>query len=199
MVSEQLINDIAKKYTSREFSAQTAQRIGQMFHLGVLGSAASSVIGKASSAAQGGTRNVPTAQTLAISALSGTMATVGALNQHTAITVKNNRREGDTDIGLKQQVLRGVMGGANEALSQRRATKASRAINALLQGNDVEQLLGQAKALTQPHGATSSAAQAAPSLTLPQAVERLRPGTAPTSQSHEVIVQIEDDQAPQPA
>ena len=199
VVSEQLINDIAKKYTSREFSAQTAQRIGQMFHLGVLGSAASSVIGKASSAAQGGTRNVPTAQTLAISALSGTMATVGALNQHTAITVKNNRREGDTDIGLKQQVLRGVMGGANEALSQRRATKASRAINALLQGNDVEQLLGQAKALTQPHGATSSAAQAAPSLTLPQAVERLRPGTAPTSQSHEVIVQIEDDQAPQPA
>lgn len=199
VVSEQLSNDIAKKYTSREFSAQTAQRIGQMFHLGVLGSAASSVIGKASSAAQGGTRNVPTAQTLAISALSGTMATVGALNQHTAITVKNNRREGDTDIGLKQQVLRGVMGGANEALSQRRATKASRAINALLQGNDVEQLLGQAKALTQPHGATSSAAQAAPSLTLPQAVERLRPGTAPTSQSHEVIVQIEDDQAPQPA
>lgn len=116
VVSEQLINDIAKKYTSREFSAQTAQRIGQMFHLGVLGSAASSVIGKASSAAQGGTRNVPTAQTLAISALSGTMATVGALNQHTAITVKNNRREGDTDIGLKQQVLRGVMGGQRSAV-----------------------------------------------------------------------------------
>ncbi|UTS74093.1 type III secretion system effector protein [Xanthomonas hortorum] len=199
VVSEQLISDIAKKYTSREFSAQTAQRIGQMFHLGVLGSAASSVIGKASSAAQGGTRNVPTAQTLAISALSGGMAAVGALNQHIAITVKNNRREGDTDIGLKQQVLRGVMGGANEALSQRRATKASQAINALLQGNDVEQLLGEAKALTQPHGATSSAAQAAPSLTLPQAVEWLRQGTAPTSQSHEVIVQIEDDQAPQPA
>lgn len=110
MVSDQLIGDIIKKYTSREFSAQTAQRIGQMFHLGVLGSAASSVIGKASSAARGGTRNVPIPQALAISALSGGMAAVGALNQHTAITVKNNRREGDTDIGLKQQVLRGVMG-----------------------------------------------------------------------------------------
>ncbi len=58
----------------------------------------------------GGTRNVPIPQALAISALSGGMAAVGALNQHTAITVKNNRREGDTDIGLKQQVLRGVMG-----------------------------------------------------------------------------------------
>lgn len=63
----------------------------------------------------------------------------------------------------------------------------------------MEQLLGQAKALTQPPGATSSAAQGAPSLTLPQAVERLRPGAASTSQSHEVIVQIGDDQAPQPA
>ncbi|MCL1528908.1 type III secretion system effector protein [Xanthomonas nasturtii] len=193
VVSDQLIGDIVKKYTSREFSAQTAQRIGQMFHLGVLGSAASSVIGKASSAAQGGTRNVPTAQTLAISALSGAMAAVGALNQHTAITVKNNRREGGTDIGLKQQVIRGVMGGANEALSQRRATKASRAINALLQHNDVEDLLGQARALVQQSGATSSAAQAAATLTLPQAVEQLRPGMPPTSQSHEVSVQIGDE------
>jgi spore coat polysaccharide biosynthesis predicted glycosyltransferase SpsG len=113
--------------------------------------------------------------------------------------VKNNRREGDTDIGLKQQVLRGVMGGAQEALSQRRAAKASRAINALLQGNDVEQLLDRAKALAQPPGATSSAAQAAPSLTLSQAVEQLRPGGASTSQSHEVIVQIGEDPAPQPA
>ncbi|EGD20350.1 hypothetical protein XGA_0966 [Xanthomonas hortorum ATCC 19865] len=36
-------------------------------------------------------------------------------------------------------------------------------------------------------------------MTLTQAVERLRPGAASTSQSHEVIVQIGDDQAPQPA
>ncbi|PPV05589.1 putative type III effector protein XopN [Xanthomonas bromi] len=199
VVSEQLINDIVKKYTPREFSAQTAQRIGQMFHLGVLGSAASSVIGKASSAAQGGTRNVPTAQTLGISALSGGMAAVGALNQHTAITVKNNRREGETDIGLKRQVLRGVMGGASEALSQRRATRASRAINALVQNSDVEALLSQAKALTQPSEASSSATHATPSLTLPEAVEQLRPGVASTSQAHEVIVQIGDDRAPPPA
>ncbi|CAD7712785.1 hypothetical protein LMG31886_02720 [Xanthomonas hydrangeae] len=199
VVSDQLIGDIVKKYTSREFSAQTAQRIGQMFHLGVLGSAASSVIGKASSAAQGGTRNVPIPQTLAISALSGGMAAVGALNQHTAITVKNNRREGETDIGLKQQVLRGVMGGANEALSQRRATKASRAINALVQNSDVEEFLSQAKALTQQSEASSSATHATPSLTLPEAVEQLRPGVASASQSHEVIVQIGDDRATPPA
>ncbi|WOB51874.1 type III secretion system effector protein [Xanthomonas hydrangeae] len=199
VVSDQLIGDIVKKYTLREFSAQTAQRIGQMFHLGVLGSAASSVIGKASSAAQGGTRNVPIPQTLAISALSGGMAAVGALNQHTAITVKNNRREGETDIGLKQQVLRGVMGGTNEALSQRRATKASRAINALVQNSDVEEFLSQAKALTQQSEASSSAAHATPSLTLPEAVEQLRPGVASASQSHEVIVQIGDDRATPPA
>lgn len=149
VMSPQLIRDILSKYTSREFSAQTAQRFGQMFHLGVLGSAASSVIGKVTSAAQGGTQNVSTAQTLGIATLSGAMAAVGALNQHTAITVKNNRREGDIDIGLKQQVLRGVMGGVNEALSQRRATKASQAINTCLQGSDVEELLCHAKALIQ--------------------------------------------------
>ncbi|MEA5199875.1 type III secretion system effector XopN [Xanthomonas fragariae] len=196
VVSDQLISDIAKKYTLREFSAQTAQRIGQMFHLGLLGSAASSVIGKASSAAHGGARKVPTKQTLAISALSGAMAAVGALNQHTAITVKNNRREGDTDIGLKQQVLRGVMGGASEALSQRRATKASLKISELLQGNDVENLLQQARELIQQSRATSSRVQTAPSLTLPQAVKQLRPAGASAPQSHEVIVQIADDEAP---
>ncbi|KGE53671.1 type III secretion system effector XopN [Xanthomonas axonopodis pv. vasculorum] len=199
VISDQLIGDIVNKYTSREFSAQTAQRIGQMFHLVVLGSAASSVIGKASSAAQGGTRNVPIPQTLGIAALSGGMAAVGALNQHTAITVKNNRREGETDIGLNQQVWRGVMGGANEALSQRRAAKASRAINARVQRSDVEDLLSQAKALTQRSGATSSATHASRSLTLPEAVEELRPGVASTSQSHEVIVQIGEDRAPPPA
>ncbi|MGS0643549.1 type III secretion system effector XopN [Xanthomonas oryzae] len=200
VISNQLIGDIIKKYTSREFSAQTAQRIGQMFHLGIMGSAASSVIGKATSAAQGGTRNMPIPQSLVISALAGGMAAVGALNQHTAITVKNNRREGDTDIGLKQQVLRGVMGGANEALSQRRATKASQAINALVQRSDVEELLSRAKALTQRSGATSSATHASPALTLPEAVEQLRPGVASASQSHEVIVQIgEEDRALPPA
>ncbi|QOY22428.1 type III secretion system effector protein [Xanthomonas citri] len=156
VLSQQLFNDIAKKYNYLEFTAQTAQRIGQMFHLVFLGSAASSVISKLVSASQGGTRNVPVGESLAVSAISGGMAAVGALNQHTAITIKNNRREGSTDIGLREQVSRGIMGAMHETLSQRRATKASKAINALLDGNDVEALLAAARALSAQEASTSS-------------------------------------------
>ncbi|MCF5973339.1 type III secretion system effector protein, partial [Xanthomonas perforans] len=108
------------------------------------------------SASQGGTRNVPLPQSLAVSAISGGMAAVGALNQHTAITIKNNRREGSTDIGLGKQVGRGILGAMHETLSQRRGTKASKAINTLLEGNDVEALLATARALSVQEASTSS-------------------------------------------
>lgn len=122
------------------------------------------MISKLVSAAQGGTRNVPVGESLAVSAISGGMAAVGALNQHTAITIKNNRREGSTDIGLREQVSRGIMGAMLETLSQRRATKASKAINALLDGNDVEALLAAARALpAQEASASSSQPQDLPS------------------------------------
>lgn len=154
VLSEQLVRDIKAKYTMREFSAQTAQRTGQAFHLGVFGSAASSVIGKATSAASGGAREAPIAQTVGVAMVSGTMAAIGALNQHTAITVKNNRREGDVDIGLGQQVLRGIMGGANEWQSNRAGTKASKAMNEMLGTESIDQMLQFAKAVRQQFGQT---------------------------------------------
>ncbi|WP_258072044.1 type III secretion system effector XopN [Xanthomonas arboricola] len=188
VLSQQLFNDIAKKYNYLEFTAQTAQRIGQMFHLVFLGSAASSVLSKLVSAFKGGTRNVSVAQSLLISAISGGMAAVGALNQDTAITIKNNRREGSTDIGLGKQVGRGIMGAKHETLSQRRATKASKAINAMLDGNDVEALLAAARALSaqeastsssQPQGSPSTSRAAPPRrehVSAPSSPNRSRPG-----------------------
>ena len=156
VLSQQLLNDIAKKYNYLEFTAQTAQRIGQMFHLGVMGSAASSVINKLVAAPQGGTRFVPLPENLGISALSAGMAAIGALNQHTAICIKNNRREGSTDIGLLEQVSRGVLGAKHEVMAQRRATRASKAINAFLEDNDVDTLLDTARALAAPAASTLS-------------------------------------------
>ncbi|MCS4509380.1 type III secretion system effector protein [Xylophilus ampelinus] len=197
VLSDQLARDIAKKYTSREFSAQTAQRIGQMFHLGVLGSATSSVMGKATSAAQGGARAIPVQQTVGIAAMSGAMAAVGALNQHTAITVKNNRREGETDIGLGRQIIRGVTGGAIEAMAQRRASQASKAINVVLDDSESAQLLQNAKSLALSDAALSSR-QAAPTLTLAEAVAGLRPGVSSHTQSPHVVIEIKDIPRPKP-
>lgn len=144
-LSEQLINDVKAKYTKREFSAQTAQRVGQMFHLFVGGSAASSVIGKVSSAAVGGSKKAPIHQTAIVSAVSGAMAGYGAANQHTAISVKNNRREADADPGLWAQVKRGVMGGWNESVSQSKGSKTSHEMNAKLAEEDIGQTLKFAK------------------------------------------------------
>ncbi|MFE8643741.1 type III secretion system effector XopN [Sphingomonas sp. NCPPB 2930] len=195
VLSNQLSRDIAKKYTTREFSSQTAQRIGQMFHLGVLGSAASSVMGKATSASQGGSRQVPTEQTAGIAALSGAMAAVGALNQHTAITVKNNRREGETDIGVGRQILRGVQGGAAEALAQRRGTQASKAINAYLDDGENERLIRDARSLTE-HDAASPSRQAPATLTLEEAAAHLRPGDTSLPPAAQVVVEMENPPEP---
>jgi hypothetical protein len=194
VISEQLVRDIAAKYTMREFSAQTAQRLGQAFHLGVFGSAASSVIGKLTSAAQGGTRNVPTPQVLGVAALSGAMAAVGALNQHVAISVKNNRREASPDIGLGKQITRGIMGGAQEAMAQHSGTRTSKAINAKLGDADVHAMLQKAREVCQTHGAGPSNP-----LTLDEAVQQLRPGQRATSHSGEITVQIEEDKPTPPA
>ncbi|QDI05352.1 type III secretion system effector protein [Xanthomonas cerealis pv. cerealis] len=194
VISEQLVRDIGAKYTMREFSAQTAQRLGQAFHLGVFGSAASSVIGKLTSAAQGGTRNVPIPQVAGVAALSGAMAAVGALNQHVAISVKNNRREASPDIGLGKQITRGIMGGAQEAMAQYSGTKTSKAINAKLGDADVHTMLQKARELCQ----TQAAGPSNP-LTLDEAVQQLRPGQRAASHSGEITVQIEEEKATPPA
>ena len=181
--SQQLVADVKAKYTMREFSAQTAQRLGQMFHLGVLGSAASSVIGKASSAIVGGTKEAPLRQALAVPAASGVMAYIGATNQHTAITVKNNRREAETDPGLMSQVGRGIAGGAAEYTSNRRGTQASREANDLLGQDAIGQTLKFAKDVQAALGPLPT--QAEVPLSSPP-----RPGEASASGVKEIVINI---------
>ena len=131
MLSPHLWGDIVAKYTWREFSAQTAQRLGQSFHLGVFGSAVPSVIGKVLTAATGGARQASTLQTASISVVSGFLAAIGAMHQHLAISIKNNRREGEHDIGFKKQVLRGVMAAWNDLFAMRRGRSISKSRIAL--------------------------------------------------------------------
>ena len=196
VLSEQLWRDVVDKYTAREFSAQTAQRVGQMFHLGIFGSAASSVIGKVTSAATGGAKNAPIAQTVGVSMVSGAMAAVGALNQHTAISVKNNRCEGDTDIGLGKQVLRGMMGGASEWQAQREGVHASRAMNELLGQEPVDHMLQFAKAVRQQFGEVALPETTQVELTLAEAGQHLHMGHVSPAATGQVAIQI-DPVAPQ--
>src|SRR5205814_1855969 len=102
------------------------------FHLGVLGSAVPSITGKVVSAVMGGVGKSPTGVVVGIAGASGVMAGIGARSTHTAISVKNNRREADPDVGLAVQVGRGVMGGLDEMTAQRIGKQASRAMNEAL-------------------------------------------------------------------
>ncbi|MFD1837027.1 type III secretion system effector protein [Paracidovorax cattleyae] len=193
VISEQLLRDLVAKYTVKEFSAQTAQRLGQAFHLGVFGSAASSIIGKVTSAASGGTRQAPVAQTVGVSVLSGVMAAIGASNQHTAISVKNNRREGEVDVGLGRQVLRGVMGGLSESLAQRRGSRAGLDMKALLAQDQVGNLLGFAKSLNQQ---LSAEFEVAPEiLSLSEAGRVLGPGHTSAAGATEIVIEMDPNQA----
>lgn len=183
VLSPQLLADVKAKYTLKEFSAQTAQRVGQMFHMGVFGSAASSVIGKASSAAVGGTRNAPLHQAVTVPAVSGVMAYIGATNQHTAITVKNNRREAEKDPGLMTQVGRGIAGGAAEYLSDKKGTQASRDANQLLAQDAVGQTLKFAKDVQAALGALQTRVEVP--LSAPP-----RPGEASPSGIKEIAIDM---------
>jgi hypothetical protein len=185
VVSPQLLADVKAKYTMREFSAQTAQRLGQMLHLGVLGSAASSIIGKVSSAAVGGTKEAPLQQALTVPIASGIMAGFGASFQHTAISVKNNRREAETDPGLLTQVGRGMWGAAGEITSNRRGTQASREGNDLLAQEAIGQTLKFAKDVRAELGPLQTQVQV-PLSTPP------RPGDASASGIKEIAISIPD-------
>lgn len=182
-LSQQLMNDIKAKYTMREFSAQTAQRVGQMFHVGVLGSAASSVIGKASSAIVGGTKEAPLRQALSVPAASGVMAYIGATNQHTAISVKNNRREGETDPGFWAQLGRGIKGGVSEGLAQRAGKQASHEMNNALADTEISQTLKFAKDVKETLGLPQTKVEVP--LSQPP-----RPGDATPSGVKEIAISI---------
>jgi hypothetical protein len=188
VVSPQLWADVKAKYTMREFSAQTAQRVGQMFHLGVAGSAASSVIGKASSAIVGGTKKAPLPQAVVIPAVSGAMAGFGASFQHTAISVKNNRREAEKDPGVWSQVGRGMWGAAGEISSNRKGARASREANELLAQDTIGQTLKFAKDVQSMLGALQTRVEVP--LSAPP-----RPGEASSSGVREVAISIPESSA----
>ncbi len=123
---------IAKYKKPGELSAQTAQRIGQAFHLGVFGSAAAATIGKVGTAALGGASKASTGEILGFAATSAVLGTVGAASQYVAINVKNNRREGGEGIGLTKQVGRGVLAAPLEIQGQMRARGANKDANLAL-------------------------------------------------------------------
>jgi biotin carboxyl carrier protein len=191
VLSQQLLQDVKAKYTMKEFSSQTIQRAGQAFHLGVLGSAASSVIGKVVSAASGGTRNAPTGQTAGIAVLSGGMAFVGAKNQHTAISVKNNRRESDANISAWTQFKRGVGGGAIEYFAQRSGEKASRDMNEKLGQDATGATLQFAKAVQGHFGSVPLPENTAHVMSLDEAAQQLHPGHATPAGAGHVAIDME--------
>jgi ribosomal 50S subunit-associated protein YjgA (DUF615 family) len=190
VLSEQLWRDVVSKYTLREFSAQTAQRIGQIFHLGVLGSGASSILGTLTSAARGGTRHVPLAQSLTITALSGLMSALGASNVYTAVCVKNSRREVEPDIGFTWQALRGVLGGLGEALAQRSGRQASRAMNEVLAQERIHETLRFAEDLQALLGEVAGPESTVLTLSLPEAAAQLRPGHVTPTGTEAVAIDI---------
>lgn len=192
IASEQLVKDVKMKYTARELSAQTAQRVGQMFHLAVFGSAASSVMGKLSSALSGGARNASIGQILGVGAASGVMAGIGAANQHTAITVKNHRREGEVDIGLRGQIRRGVMGAVDETLAQRTGTLASREMNQLLGEDSVDSILRFARELCLLVGDMRLPEEQPHRMTMGEAISQLHPGHVSPAGNLSVAIDIEE-------
>jgi hypothetical protein len=191
VLSQQLLQDVKAKYTMKEFSSQTIQRAGQAFHLGVLGSAASSVIGKVVSAASGGASKAPTLQTAGIAALSGAMAYVGATNQHTAISVKNNRRESETDISAGTQLKRGVMGGATEFFAQRSGEKASREMNTMLAEGPVSQTLQFARDLREHLGPVTLPENTSHVMTPDEAAQQLHPGHVTQAGAGHIAIDME--------
>jgi hypothetical protein len=186
VLSEALRPQVVGKYTMREFSAQTAQRIGQMFHLGVLGSAVPSVTGKVVSAVMGGVKKSPAGVVVGIAGVSGVMAGIGARSTHTAISVKNNRREADPDIGLAAQVGRGVMGGLNEMTAQRAGTQASRAMNEALAEESINETLQFARDLR----ALLGEVELVETLSLAEAAQRLHPGHRSASGTDAVAIDM---------
>ena len=126
-----LMEDLKKKYnTVGEFTSQTAQRIGQMFQVVILGSAAATVIGKWGTAGLGGAANASSGALAGFMTASSLIGYYGAAMQRAAITVKNNRRESITSehpITLWQQIYRGVIAGPMTTISERKALNAHQA------------------------------------------------------------------------
>jgi hypothetical protein len=146
---------IAKYKKPGEISSQTAQRIGQVFHMLAVGSGAAAVVGKVGAAAFGGASQTPTAAVLGLAGVSATIGAIGAASQSTAINIKNQRREsgGETTIGT--QITRGVMALPIEATAQQSANAANRetsgAMERIQANADLAKTVRQQLAATDEH------------------------------------------------
>jgi hypothetical protein len=116
---------IAKYKKPGELAAQTAQRIGQTFHMVFAGSGAAALIAKLGTAAKGGASKTPTPVILGLAATSLTLGTIGAVSQSTAINIKNVRRESEGDSGIMTQIRRGVLAAPIEIRAQHAANGAN--------------------------------------------------------------------------
>jgi hypothetical protein len=85
--------NLVKKYqTKGELPAQTGQRIGQVFHLGLFGSGGSAMIGRTVGAILGGASQEKTYEIGILAAVGFVFGAVGAWYQSGAIKIKNLRR-----------------------------------------------------------------------------------------------------------
>jgi hypothetical protein len=108
-----ILEDMGAKYRKPgELSAQISQRFGQTFHLGVVGSAGGSMIGKVGSFIVGGAEHEKTAQILGQAAGGAFISGIGAKYQGNAVYIKNNRRANEDSkepVGIGLQTLRGIL------------------------------------------------------------------------------------------
>lgn len=101
--------DSKRNLNADEIRTQVAQRVGQTYHMGVLGSFASSSIGRVAAAVVGGSSKLKTSYISGFSALGFGLGAIAAYSQGTTTTIKNHGKEADDKLSLGQQTLYGVM------------------------------------------------------------------------------------------
>jgi hypothetical protein len=121
------------------------------------------------------------------------MSLLGASNVYTAVCVKNNRREVEPDIGFTRQAMRGVLGGLGEALAQRSGRQASRAMNAVLAQERIQETLRFAEDLQALLGEVAAPESTLFTMSLPAAADQLHPGHVSPPGTAAVAIDIPDD------
>lgn len=100
--------DSKRNLNADEIRTQVAQRVGQTYHMGVLGSFASSSIGRVAAAVVGGSSKLKTSYISGFSALGFGLGAIAAYSQGTTTTIKNHGKEADDKLSLGQQTLYGA-------------------------------------------------------------------------------------------
>jgi hypothetical protein len=102
------LRDSSRNMNGGELKTQLAQRAGQAGHMGVLGGAVSSSMGKFASAVAGGSSKESTAEIIGVASTSLVTGSVAAYSAGTTTTIKNYGREAEQKLNLKQQTLLGL-------------------------------------------------------------------------------------------